>query len=169
MKTIDSSIWEYEIISENGKKILCLICELPDEEMLRIIDLSKQFQQGIYNQVYQIIEYLKGCIPQGICLVNYDDMNNHKYMSDEEDVAFLMFQKHYLCSTQTIALIKDPSVADVIDINDGTSRFFKDGKIIKKHNMKAVFDNKRLNFILGNPVSIEFTDSDIEELKAKIY
>jgi hypothetical protein len=167
MKIVEAPLWVYDTILENNKKILCIICELPNEELLKLIDLSGKFKEGILNQVVQIIDYLQGESTNGIILVD-DNKTTNKYITNDEDILFLMFQKHYSHTTQTIALIKDPNITNVININNDTERFFKDGVPKKKYNQRMSINDNILNCILGNPIYVDVSHNDECKIKAKI-
>ena len=152
MKTLDTPIYVFKPLTQNGNKIQLLSVELPFDKDLSYLDMTGQFGPGVLQQVWESIQSLT------------ENSNPELKLELDCDVVLLSFIKHYRGSTQNICIASDSNVFQKYQDNALTNKLFQDAEPFLKYNLQAFLNEKNLIF------GVSTRDSNVskwEELKSK--
>ncbi len=173
-------MWMLEPITRYDIKILPLIVELPDHDLLRIVDATGQFNEAIVQQLVPIVQIMRGFpAPKGF-LVSVDIIDKEPPLKvDGIDVVIIQFQKHYMNSTQNVPLIYEQEkctgrVISLLNDREETNDFFKLGTFVGKINLQvtSVRDERGRSIYLSFSefeLEREFTREEVSDVKRIIY
>ncbi len=177
---LDAPLWMLEPITRHGIKILPLIVELPDHDMLRIVDATGKFNEAIVRQLFPIVQVMRGePAPEGF-LVSVDILDKEPPLkADGIDVVIIHFQKHYMGSTRNVPLIYDQEkcterAKSLLNDREKTNDFFKFGTFVGKIKLQVTMSRNEL----GRSIYLsffevehkkEFTKEEVSRVKSIIY
>lgn len=152
MKTLDTPIYVFKPLTQDGNKIQLLSVELPIDKVFSYLDMTGQFGAGVLQQVWDSIQSLS---------IHSD--SNLKLELDCE-VVLLSFIKHYRGSTQTVCISSNSELFQKYSDNSKTNKIFKDAEVVSKYNLQAFLNDNNLVFGVSTRDS---NTSKWEELKSK--
>ncbi len=178
---LDAPLWMLEPITRCGIKILPLIVELPNHDMLRTVDsVPGEFDQAIVRQLIPIVQVMRGRPPPKGFLTSVDILDKEPPLkADGIDVVMIQFQKHYANSTKNVTLIDDREMYTeqlrwLLDDRKKTNVFFKSGTFVGKIDLRITMIRDELgrNIYLSFyefELKKEFTEEEVSRVKSIIY
>lgn len=177
---LDAPLWMLEPITRLGLKILLLIVELPDHDLLRIVDATGKFREAIVDQWIPIVQVMRGNPPPEGFLMNVDILDKEPPLKVPGiDVVIIQFQKHYMGSTKNVVLFEDremdtEQMRSLLDDTKETNVFFKSGTFAGKIDLQVTISRDERGRILTFSASEfelkkEFTEDEVSNVKSIIY
>ncbi len=177
---LDAPLWMLEPITRLGLEILLLIVELPDHDLLRIVDATGKFDEAIVHQLIPIVQVMRGePAPKGF-LVNVDILDKEPPLKVPGiEVVIIQFQKHYMNSTKNVVLFDDremdtEQMRSLLDDAKETNVFFKSGTFVGKIDLQVSMSRDERGRVLNFSASEfelkkEFTKEEVSNVKSIIY